>query len=498
MKNGRKELTLEVIDDFQLDYLDKKAINEYKKSKTMAARAQRTPKTPASRSGFNANDSFKALLKEMNSGSDDSKPAPTRLFTRIEIASNDESSAVEDKKLEEISVTETTTHNVVTVETPKTPEKVVNEAPMSPEMVDQTIEYMDVSAMTTPCVTATAINESINTSLKIDDTINSNILCYFGNSYSDKEWRNRSKVEHSVKLYDSTITLTENFKFMSLKITETNEILNDIIDEFSELLREALDIESWNQFSIPSPIEAYYIGRVCYDCSAKTKLSDGTIRLEGSRYLTNSESIDLDLSRLNNYSLFAGQVMACKAINESGKTLVVQEIMDFDKITGSPGVTPSFVHPLNLVVAVGPFNTHQSLDLEPLRKFMSYVRRYEPDYCLLLGPFVDTMNEKLLTTDEPIDRIFNSQMRYIAEELADVKTEAIVVPSTRDLNVFNTLPTMQFNSYKSHKIHYFSNPCVLNIAGAVIAMTSTDVLLHLSKEEISAYGSSHSFMYFIS
>ncbi|CAG2172331.1 unnamed protein product [Oppiella nova] len=463
MKYDKKELTIDVVDDFQTDYLDKKAINEYKKSKTLAAKVNRTPKASTSKSAFNANQSFKALITEMSDKLGDNN----RPTTQIEVVANDES-ITEDPEVIDVDSQEA-------ADAPKTPEK----------SVDQTMEYMDVSAMTTPAVT-TASDESINTSLKIDETINTNTLCYFGNSYSDHEWRNRSKTKYTVEPYDKSITLCETYKFMSLKITETNEILNDIIDEFSELLKEKLDIESWNQFSVPSPSESYYIGRVCYDCNQKHRLSADSLRFEGSRYLTNSESIDLDLSRLSSYSLFAGQVIACKAINESGKSLIVQEIIDLDKITQSPAVVPTFSQPLHLMVGVGPFNSHQSLDWEPLKKLMEKVKKYEPDFCILLGPFVDTMNEKLLTTDEPIDRYFNSQMRYISEELQDLKTEAIVIPSTRDLNVFNIMPTMAFNSYKSHKIHYFSNPCVLNISGVVIAMTSTDVLLHLSKEEISA------------
>ncbi|XP_054169161.1 DNA polymerase alpha subunit B-like [Oppia nitens] len=472
---GHKPLTLEVIDDFQLDYLDKKAINEYKKSKAMSEKLNRSRNSMTTKSPFNS--SFKMLFNEMTT---ESVPV---LTTKIEIAIDDNNKDDDDITIIKDNVNKEMIDLCVdsqdsVVEVFKTPEKVIN----------RSFVNMDVSAMTTPALN---IDDSINSSLKINEGIKSNTLCYFGNSYSDNEWRINTNIKHNVEVYDRSISLMEGFKFMSLKIKETNEILNDLIDEFSEQLRQKLDIESWNHFSVQSPSEAYYIGRVCYDCT-QNKLNNNLIRFEGSRYLTNSESIDLDLSRLSNYSLFAGQVMACKAINESGKSLIVQEIIDFNQILEYPTLAPTFQQPVTIVVATGPFNTNQTIDFKPLKTFMDYVKKYEPDFCILLGPFVDSMNEKLLTTEERVDHIFYNQMTYISQELMDIKTEAIVIPSTRDLNMFNLFPSAAFDcfstakAFKSNKIHYFSNPCILNISGLIIAMTSTDVLLHLSKEEISA------------
>ena len=313
---------------------------------------------------------------------------------------------------------------------------------------------------------------------------NSNILCYYGNSLSDLDWVNRSKVKPSVQHFEKSIALTENYKFMSLKIKESNEILNDIIDEFSEDFRKEYDIDSWSRFSIQSPTESYYIGRICHDVT-KNKLEEHFVRFETSHYISDNESIALNLSHLKSYSLFPGEVIACKAINESGKSLFVEEIIDFDKILGFPKAMPTLTQPLHLVVGVGPFNSPNSLGFEPLKKMMEYIKEHKPDFCILIGPFVDSQNESLMNTNESIDRLFNSQMRFICEQLIDVKTEAIVIPSTRDINVFNVLPTMPFNSYKSSKIHYFSNPTLININGVIIGLTATDVLLELSKSELS-------------
>ena len=348
------------------------------------------------------------------------------------------------------------------------------------------------------------LEDTINTSLKYFSEIkfliiesivfnlfyrfsqNSNILCYFGNSLQNFEWFNRSKVKLSVEHFDNSIALIESYKFMSLKIKESNEILNDIIDEFSEDVRKKFDIDSWSRFSIASPTESYYIGRVSYEIS-KNKLDEHSVWFETSAYISKNESIAIDLSQINSYSLFPGQVMACKAINELGKSLYVKEIIDLSQLLSLPKAVPKLTQPLHIVVGAGPFNFADGIGFEPLKKMMEYVVEYKPDFCILIGPFIDSSNEKLLTIDEPIDRLFNSQMRYISEQLMDLKTEAIVIPSTKDLNVFNVLPTMPFHSYKSSKIHYFSNPSLININGVIIGLTATDILLDLSKNVISAY-----------
>ena len=368
------------------------------------------------------------------------------------------------------------------------------------------IDCLDISSQSSPIP---LMDDTINTSLKyvcsrflqfsnlskrkIDINLNltqlrfsqnSNILCSFGSQYSEDEWLNRSKVRYSVEVFDKKTALTDRYKYMSLKIVEANEILNEKIDEFSEEIRQTLDIESWSRFSLHSPNESYYIGRVCHDCS-NNKLDEHSIRFETSAYISNNESIRLDLTHLKSFSLFSGQVLACKAINELGNALFVQEIIDFDKMLSLPKTVPDLKRALDIVVAVGPFNNSLSLNYEYLRKLLEYVKQYEPDFCVLIGPFVDSLNEKLMTCEESINRLFSSQIRFISEELSDIKTEAIVIPSTRDLNIFNVLPTMPFDSFKASKIHYFSNPTVLNINGIVIGITSTDVLLHMSKEEIS-------------
>jgi hypothetical protein len=83
MKYDKKELTLDVVDDFQTDYLDKKAINEYKKSKTLAAKVNRTPKASTSKSAFNANQSFKALITEMSDKLGDNNRPTTQVWHQL-------------------------------------------------------------------------------------------------------------------------------------------------------------------------------------------------------------------------------------------------------------------------------------------------------------------------------------------------------------------------------------------------------------------------------
>ncbi|KAI0221379.1 DNA polymerase alpha subunit B [Lamellibrachia satsuma] len=66
--------------------------------------------------------------------------------------------------------------------------------------------------------------------------------------------------------------------------------------------------------------------------------------------------------------------------------------------------------------------------------------------------------------------------------------ELVVLPSQWDVHhdpVFPQ-PPFQFGSILERKIHFMSDPCTLNINGVVFGVTSTDILLHLGKEEISS------------
>jgi DNA polymerase alpha subunit B len=61
-----------------------------------------------------------------------------------------------------------------------------------------------------------------------------------------------------------------------------------------------------------------------------------------------------------------------------------------------------------------------------------------------------------------------------------------MVPSWRDAHHHAVYPVPPYVLRKQHtKLTLAPDPCIVDIHGLIVGITSTDVLLHLGKEEIS-------------
>lgn len=67
-----------------------------------------------------------------------------------------------------------------------------------------------------------------------------------------------------------------------------------------------------------------------------------------------------------------------------------------------------------------------------------------------------------------------------------LNTQVLMIPSWRDAHHHAVYPVPPFVLRKQYaKLILAPDPCVVDIHGLVIGATSTDILLHLGKEEIS-------------
>ena len=111
----------------------------------------------------------------------------------------------------------------------------------------------------------------------------------------------------------------------------------------------------------------------------------------------------------------------------------------------------------------------------------------KPDVAILMGPFVDMKNSSVLASAESFDKQWINMLSLIGSRVGGLETKVVIIPSGRDAVGYPVYPQPPFppSSNTPHNIKCLSDPAILDIAGLRLALTSTDILFHLGKEEIS-------------
>ncbi len=148
-------------------------------------------------------------------------------------------------------------------------------------------------------------------------------------------------------------------------------------------------------------------------------------------------------------------------------------------------------HPVNVVMASGPFTTSDNLDFSPLKDLLASIVKNKPHVAVLTGPFLDARHN-LVSKGETGGRTYAEL--FAQEVMVKIIEASALVPATRFVLVSNhndvhhrfIYPTPPFpTSAKEEvreRIHMMPDPCVFSVDGVVFAVTSTDVLRHLGKE----------------
>jgi DNA polymerase alpha subunit B len=247
----------------------------------------------------------------------------------------------------------------------------------------------------------------------------------------------------------------------------------------------------------------------------------------------------VDLSELKSYALFPGQLVLVQGINSSGRKLVAQRIYEGiprPLSVSNPTQLRQYHHssqyqhgrPLSVWMASGPFTTSDNLDYAPLNDLLYNVAESRPDVLVLIGPFVDISHPSLAdgrvylsvedddgVSQQPanyeavfVQKIVRDGLEALFNTVPDLPTQIILVPHHEfvypqppfsdkepvknaffeaDLGVLHIPQTTGPNP----RVHCLSNPCMFSVNEVVFGVTSNDVLLQLSAEEISMGAPSH-------
>ncbi|XP_060711697.1 DNA polymerase alpha subunit B isoform X2 [Hemiscyllium ocellatum] len=287
-------------------------------------------------------------------------------------------------------------------------------------------------------------------------------------------------------------SIVKRFKYMFQKLRDIRDVLNDRIEDLSQVLTEHYNIEAIRSVAMPVQESVTFLGQIA--CDSNGKLNAKSVILQGDLKHSAGMQVPVDLSELKEFSLFPGQVVALEGTNSTSRCIVAFRLYE--------GVPLPFYKPEEVLegleqqmvlVACGPFTTSDSITYDPMLDLIDVINRDRPDVCILLGPFVDVRHQQIESCQLTVtyQEVFKQCMKGIVEGTRGSGSHLVIVPSLRDAHHDFVYPQAPFHCFEPSKedkerVHFVSDPCTLNINEVVFAVTSTDVLFHMGAEEINS------------
>ncbi|KAI2643495.1 DNA polymerase alpha/epsilon subunit B [Xylaria nigripes] len=330
--------------------------------------------------------------------------------------------------------------------------------------------------------------------------------------------------ESRVKLTAASDQKKLSYMTMVMKLSESSEILDDRIDEFTDLVRNhyKIDEEEFGNAASQSTTEVVAVGRIASD-SSEGKINAASLVLETSRRAGNGRRIPLKLEKLNGrYQFFPGQIVAFRGINSSGNEFLIQEVLDIplmhsaastpavieahrERLRGGPDAMDSDDEPapLNIIFGSGPYTADDNLDFEPLHAICAQAADTYADVLVLTGPFIDADHPLIATGDfdlpdeatvESDTATMSTVFKYMISPAlnrlvaSNPHIAIVLIPSLRDVINKHTswpqepFPRKDLGLPKTTRI--IGNPMTLSINEMLLGISSQDILWGLRHEEV--------------
>ncbi|KNA16145.1 hypothetical protein SOVF_091810 [Spinacia oleracea] len=297
-------------------------------------------------------------------------------------------------------------------------------------------------------------------------------------------------------------------RFMYDRIEDRFNSLVDRINKHTSAFLASGQYEEPVDPTTASQKSMFAVGMIC--CEGEGRLNENSVLLQSSVEHSGGEHVRLELKKVNQYSIFPGQVVGVIGTNPSGHCLVASKLVDAIPLLPSVDFNP---HPakrlalneqglsnhqspalaeISVIVAAGPFTTTDNLLFEPLKELLAYATRKPPQLLILLGPFVDSEHPEIqkATFDRSFDEVFHQEIiRRLRDhvEYMGSSTRVLLVPSIRDANHDHVFPQPPFdlNPDMTDQITSLTNPGIFDANEVKVGCCSMDVIKHLSGEEIS-------------
>ncbi|KAF9189903.1 DNA-directed DNA polymerase alpha subunit pol12 [Haplosporangium sp. Z 767] len=306
--------------------------------------------------------------------------------------------------------------------------------------------------------------------------------------------------------YRNTVNLIvaiKPFRYMFEKITDKGDALDDRIDAFADIYRKANPETEFHNPAYSSQAIVTVVGRICSDAN-EGKTNERSLVLETSRALGGGSRVKLDVAEVTGFSFFPGQLVVLSGINANGLTFAVTRVHELPPLPmagASPADLEDFQYtkmggqPLKIIAAAGPYTLNDNLLFEPFAALMEHVAKERPDVLLLMGPFVSSQHPLILSGN--IDMAPETYFaKYISSLLArhqeryPKEMQILLVPSLQDIiHETAVMPQPGFEHIRSLGLpagtYCLPNPAQFTINEMVFAVNTSDILMHLSGDEIA-------------
>ncbi|KAH3660323.1 hypothetical protein OGAPHI_006909 [Ogataea philodendri] len=292
------------------------------------------------------------------------------------------------------------------------------------------------------------------------------------------------------------------FRTMNQKLLEAADYLDEQIDSMAKILLEhyKFDSDEFGNPNIQSQSEILTVGRVVPDSpltASDADLNSSSLFLETSRLGGIGQRVKLDVSSLENYSFFPGQIVCLRGQNLTGEFFKATQIYAIPFL-GSPVSSSEELQSyeygndyLKVLVTAGPYTPQKELDYSHLAQFVERVNtEVRPDTLVMFGPFVDVNHVQIADGSarfdgldkQPatLDDIFNM---VVAPILRKLECLVILVPSTRDATTKHAAYPQDSFDRKSlglgKNFKCFPNPATFQLNEFLVGCSNNDIFKDL-------------------
>lgn len=279
--------------------------------------------------------------------------------------------------------------------------------------------------------------------------------------------------------------------------TDTVETLTSRRDRLSRLIMEFGNLTP-PEAGQSGQVEAVYAGTISTGSATGSKMDRKDIYLRRP----DLKPIKLDLTELQNLSLFRGQVVALTGTNPQDRRLITHNL--YTIALPEPRLFDNWSserrsRALSLMVAAGPYTCAEDLTYEPLFELLRQAKLRKPAVLILMGPFVDEKHPLIASgrAQQTFPALFGSVMEKIQEFCGTniPNTKLVIAPSLNDVSHRSVLPQTAFRRSaepdgRSTDFHFrdevarVPNPCVLRVNDLDFGLTSVDVINALDQNSI--------------